>query len=559
MRGALRVVAIAVAIAGVVASSSCKPVQLVIQGDHRDLRNGVPRTRPSSPDAPPILVLALDGVSRPLLYEMLRAGKLPNLARLLGGDKKLGHAYLDDHFLSTMPSTTMAAWSSMFTGVGPAHHGVTGNEYFIRESRTLAAPAPVSFSSIDSTMELYTDDYLDTLIDAPTVYEQLRAHDPDALVWVAMSPVYRGADLLVLPNLGVLAKGLEGYLAVAIGGQDSSSRDVYAALDTGTIDSVVERLSNGGPPPDVLTLYIYGTDLYAHVAPEGPDRARREYLHDIVDPALGKLVKRLRKLHRLDRTWVIVTSDHGHTEVLADDDHALGVSDDPPELLRSVGFRPRAFEKEVDDDDPFSAVLVYGGALAYVYLADRSTCPNIADACDWKRPPRYKEDVLIAADAFYRANASGPTMRGTLDMILVREPRAVEDNDLPFEVYVGDGKTMPIERYHVEHPHASYIAVAERMHELAVGRHGERAGDIVLVAQNGDRARPDDRYYFAARYHSWHGSPSRADSEIPLIVANRHHKAAQIGAWVDSVLGDRPHAPKLTSIILGLRGGALGQ
>src|SRR5258708_30941957 len=123
MRGAL--------VAVVIATTSCKPVQLVLQGDHRDLRSSEARTRASSPEAPPILVLALDGISRPLLYDMLRAGKLPNLARLLGGDH-FKHAHFDDRFLSTMPSTTMAAWASMFTAVGPAAHGVTGNAYFIR-------------------------------------------------------------------------------------------------------------------------------------------------------------------------------------------------------------------------------------------------------------------------------------------------------------------------------------------------------------------------------------------------------------------------------------------
>src|SRR5438067_5986964 len=65
-----------------VATGACKPVELVIQGDHRDLRNGEARARPSSPDAPPILVIAFDGVSRSPLYHMRRAGPLPNFARL---------------------------------------------------------------------------------------------------------------------------------------------------------------------------------------------------------------------------------------------------------------------------------------------------------------------------------------------------------------------------------------------------------------------------------------------------------------------------------------------
>ena len=61
-----------------------------------------------------------------------------------------------------------------------------------------------------------------------------------------------------------------------------------------------------------------------------------------------------------------------------------------------------------------------------------------------------------------------------------------------------------------------------------------------------------------APYRSWHGSPSREDSEIPLIVANRHHAAGEIGHWVDHELGPRPFIQHVTDLILGLRGGALG-
>jgi predicted AlkP superfamily pyrophosphatase or phosphodiesterase len=105
-------------------------------------------------------VLALDGVSRDLLYDMLRRGKLPNLATLLGGDR-LEHAYFDDTLLSTLPSSTMAAWVTVFTGVPPAQHGVTGNEFFVRETRTFACPAPVSFADATPTLEIYTDDAID--------------------------------------------------------------------------------------------------------------------------------------------------------------------------------------------------------------------------------------------------------------------------------------------------------------------------------------------------------------------------------------------------------------
>jgi len=164
------------------------------------------------------------------------------------------------------------------------------------------------------------------------------------------------------------------------------------------------------------------------------------------------------------------------------------------------------FKRDVEKTHAFSAVLAYGGAMAYVYLADRSRCAGDDDVCRWEDPPRYEEDVLAAAEAFAQANgpdSTVPRMKGSLDMIFVRKPRPVTDVDLPFEVYLGGGKTMPIDAYLEQHPHPTYVALATRMHDLAVGIHGERAGDVVLLAHNGDREDPRDRYYFAAPYRSW--------------------------------------------------------
>lgn len=81
----------------------------------------------------------------------------------------------------------------------------------------------------------------------------------------------------------------------------------------------------------------------------------------------------------------------------------------------------------------------------------------------------------------------------------------------------------------------------------------------MLLAQFGNASRPEDRYHLANLYWSWHGSPSRADSEIPRIVANRHHRAAEIGRWVKHQLGPRPLIQHLTDRVLGLRAGELGE
>jgi len=539
---------------------------LVVQGDHHVLRPRGADAPASSPAHPPILLLALDGVNRDLLYTELRSGKLPNLARLVGGaGGDFAHAHFNEHLLSTLPSTTMAAWMTAMTGVGPAEHGVTGNEYFIREEGKLACPAPVSFSSAEPTLEIYTDDYLDKLSASRTAYERMRDTDPTLLAWVAMHNVYRGADALLLAKRTALATAFQDFVEVEALRhlEDSESRKLYENLDSSVVDVVTTSLATG-PVPDVLTIYLSGTDLYAHVAREGPDKARVSYLEAVVDPLMAKVVAALDARHALAGRWVVVTADHGHTQVVNDDAHALSTKpgEDPPSVLEAAGFRLRPFQRDVDAKDPFSAVLAYGGAMAYVYLANRALCPGKTDVCDWKQPPRYTEDVLAAAEAFYKNNEDGsltPAMKGTLDMILVRRPRPYAQVDLPFEVYDGNGKTVQVDTWLQQHPHPTYVYVEERLRDLAVGRYGERAGDILLVAHNGDRERPEDRFYFAAPYRSWHGSPSKQDSEIPLIVASSTHAAAEIGAYVSKLLGARPFQQKVTDVLLGLRAGALGR
>ncbi len=532
-------------------------VELAIGGDEKTLRHRPPHARQSSPGSSQILLIAFDGISRDLLYDLLRQGKLPNLAALLGGDD-LSHAYLDETFLSGLPSTTMAAWVSVQTGAGAAHTGVTGNEYFVRERRDFVCPAPVSFSDAKPTLRIYTHGYLNDQVEVPSVYERIHDHDPDALVWVGMNHFYRGADKLLLARRTVLVKALEVFFEDKIEKLSrETSRAIYKDLDDAAIDAIVSRLAPRAPVPDVLTLYISGTDLWAHVAKEGPDEARRSYLTEVVDPALRRFVAKLRERRALDNRWVIVTGDHGHTEIRKDKVHSISTGDDGPVgLLQKAGFRLRPLRHVVADSDPFSAVLAYGGAMAYVYLADRSRCPGARDRCDWTAPPRYREDVLAAADAFYTNNIDGhlaPALRGTLDMILVRQPKSSAEVDDPFEVYVGGGATLAVGEYLRAYPHPTYVALEERLEELAAGPYGERAGDILLIAHNGDRDVADDRYYFAGPDHSWHGSPSALDSEIPLIVAHRAHATAAIGAWVKPILGDRPFQRKITDIMLGLR------
>jgi predicted AlkP superfamily pyrophosphatase or phosphodiesterase len=531
-----------------------KALEVVLEGESRNLRERSQEAPQNAPQTPPLLFLAFDGVSRDLLYDMLRKGELPNLAALLGGDD-LKHAHLDETVLSTLPSSTMAAWATMMTGLTPAEHGVTGNEYFARESMRFECPAPVTFEDAAPTFEIYTDDYMNKLIDGPTVYEKMKVLNGDSLIWVAMHSIFRGADRLLMARRTIVGKAFEAFVVSQVKkiSEGKTARDVFSGLDDEVIDVLVEKLEDEDQViPDVITLYLSGTDLYAHVAAEGPDTARREYLKEVIDPEIADLVAVMRKRNMLAKRWVVISSDHGHTEV--EEKNNIDTQG-PQAVLEKTGFVVRKFERHIDDDDTFSSVLAFGGAMAYVYLADRTTCDKEGE-CSWVQPPRYKEDVLATAEAFRKANATGelaPELKGRLDMILVREGKPAGEIDNPFVVYVGDGKTKSISDYLASEKHPTYVEVESRLKDLAVGVHGDHAGDILLIANNGNMKTPGERFYFSHPYKSWHGSPSREDSEIPMIVANAGKSTKEIAAWVKTTLGDRPSQQRIANVLVGLR------
>ena len=76
--------------------------------------------------APKAIVLAWDGTSPSFIHEMLRQGKLPNLAKLIEGG-----AFADD-VMAVSPSLTAPGFASLLTGASPKITGITG----IRVPRT---------------------------------------------------------------------------------------------------------------------------------------------------------------------------------------------------------------------------------------------------------------------------------------------------------------------------------------------------------------------------------------------------------------------------------------
>jgi hypothetical protein len=499
-----------------------------------------------------VLVFGLDGVGDDKLRRMVASGRMPRLARLFGAPQDedvYASAYAVPGALSIIPSTTMATWTALFTGHPVARSGVPGNEWYTREELRFYAPGPNTVEETEHTIRAYTEGLLNERIRVPTLFEMtnVRSH-------VSLLPIHRGADLVNVPGLSDVAQAFGATAAGVIAGEELD-RSMYRTLDENSVDHMLESMERHGIP-DLQVVYFPGIDLYTHVA-DPPVMEMEQYLEEITDPAIGRILDVYAQAGVLDRTYVVFIADHGHTPVIKDERHALGTGTEgePPELLEQVGFRMRPFRLELEEDDEdYQAAVAYQGAIGYVYLADRTTCFYPGERCSWMLPPRFEEDVLPVVRAFDRANRFGegvPKLRGTLDLILARQPRPPGQEALPFDVWDGE-RLIPLAQYLAANPRPDFPDFEARMRDFAVGPYGHLAGDVVLIAQSGMNRPIEERFYFSRVYSSWHGSPEWEDSRVPIMVARAGQSGAQIREVVRGVIGERPSQLDVTPLVLHL-------
>lgn len=542
-RPARHVVLFAILI-GFSAVVSCSPgAKLLLSGGERV--RSLPHAPPSGPL---VLIFAFDGVGYQELGKALESGHAPNLEKLLGkshGNGLYEHAWSAPNAISILPSTTIAAWSSIFTGAPPAYHGVPGNEWFVREQMKFYAPAPVSVTETDDTRRMVTEDLVGKALNTPTLFEQA-----GVLSYVSLNPVYRRADIFTTMDPIAFVSLMADFIHGEVMEKASLKRDAYAELDENSVPKLIDAINTHGLPA-IQVVYFPGIDLYTHLAPDAL-ASQVEYLETITDPAVGQVLDTYRAAGALDRTYVLIIADHGHTPVLRE--NALGSegTDTPAAVLRAAGFRTRKFKLEpAPDEQDYQAVFAYQGAMAYVYLADRSTCPAPGKKCDWSKPPRFAAEVVPVVRAFDYVNRTGtpiPRLKGTLDLIFAREPTPAGQPLRPFEIFNGK-KLVPIYAYLKAHPRPDLLKLNERMRWLGVGPYGNRAGDIILLARSGLTIPIEQRFYFSGPYRSWHGSPSEQDSHIPLVLACQGRDGEDLQDLVERVARRQPSQLDVTPLV----------
>ena len=492
-----------------------------------------------------VLVIALDGVGEGRLSAALAAGDMPRLSAFLGADRGDGvfdHAYQARSVVSVFPSETAAGWAAVYTGTPPAESGVTGNEWYDRDSLATFAPVPLSVGTIEQTLSIWTDSLFSQVLVTPTLFERA-----DRRSFVALGFVYRGADVLMPPDLNDVGDLVEGAVSAVFGGRD----EIYEELDDDAVEGVRRGLEKYGAP-DLQIAYFPGVDLVAHAAGE---EAQRAYLREETDPDIGAILDAYQELGVLDETTVVIVSDHGHGDVLADDRHSLdtGGRDEPPALLDSLGYRLRDFSIDPDSSDA-NVVMIYDEAVAMVYLANGTTCAE-GQPCDWTVAPRLREDVLPLARAFRAASDADTSgvggLSGTLDLIFARASDPTGRTSPPYRVF-HEGRLIPVADYLRQAGRTDLAALDQRLTWLTDGPLGHRAGDILLLARSGEDVPIEERFYFGAPRHSAHGGASPGQSHISLIVAQPNGDGRALRDVMRAAVGDAPTQLDVTPLILHL-------
>ena len=233
----------------------------------------------------------VDGTNRRAFERALSEGKLPNLEKLVA---ERGARFT--HALSAFPTTSTTVYQSYVTGLMPGRSGIPHLERFDREAMVpieyLAPGGPEKLNDdIFNLRALHNPDE-PSLTPPTTIFELLRGH-PSAAVY---SSIYRGASS-VHPKKAPLHALWSTYVT---GNPDKV--DILAFRQ-------IMNLYRAEEIPRYLLAGIYSSDIMGHL--HGPESD--EVVDSLVqfDIFLGEFLSLLSERGIYDRTYVVVSSDHG--------------------------------------------------------------------------------------------------------------------------------------------------------------------------------------------------------------------------------------------------------
>ena len=282
-----------------------------------------------------IIILA-DGVRPDVLSKLAAAGEIPNIAASFFSG---GYSY---EGVTVLPSVSNVAYIPMLTGQYPGTADVPGLRWVEKSSFTRGKLFLGGHRSYIAPAHLKMDGDLSE--DLETLFEL----NPDSLgvrcdVRRGLSNGSRTAGQYVFMPQMFLAHYLRrGHF-----------------VDRVVMSQALSWLSKTQDRrPRFVFLPLVDVDKVSHQY--GPEHPRTLKAYRGIDALVGKLVDKLREQGVWDRTHLMITSDHGHTETKQHLDMSALVS----ELGYSVFEYPNVYRRSAD-----AAVMISGNSFGNIYLS----------------------------------------------------------------------------------------------------------------------------------------------------------------------------------------------
>jgi len=249
--------------------------------DEREKTFGFDFPPPAPGEGPSAIVFFVDGVNTQVFDAMLQAGRLPMIRKYF-----VERGLYATRCVANIPSVTLANETSFVTGVFPGRHGITGIKWFDRNRLFWR-----NYEEINQKNTL-DGDYI-----TPTIYERLG----DATTMSLFFQAHRGATKFVENWTSAGPPYFFGWY------------DLVDRLSLWRFGIVSQVARQRGAFPIVTIAYMLWPDMEAYRS--GVATAVYEEALEHTDAQIGRVLRDLESAGRLDRTVIVLTSDHGMDDV----------------------------------------------------------------------------------------------------------------------------------------------------------------------------------------------------------------------------------------------------
>jgi hypothetical protein len=494
-----------------------------------------------------VLLIVIDAATPHVVCPAIRTGRLAVFQRLLEA------GCMHESSASIFPSITPAATSSIATGAYPAEHGIAGASWYDSAREEIAYYGDDFWVIAREGVGSFIDDFLlrlngDRLI-APTMFQMVertgrtaaclnylvfkgdyvhRARVPRRLAWlpgVARTEDVRGPSMLSLGDFVAPHRQARRKLR-----RKSGLMHRFGMDDASTGMMLCDLIASGGLP-DFTIAYFADNDYVSHKV--GPFTALP--VIEEIDRTLGEAFAAGGGMDRLlADTVVVVTSDHGHCDILADEDRAV------IHLDRLLGdFRQAKLGRAWRRRDEIMICPNMRAAQIYV----RDPVPDVIERIATALLEDPRVDQVMWRATLTRPGTPGYTVaspRGRLHFAAASESSARVDVFGGAWRWTGDAAALTVEEdgrtiHFVDYPNA--------FERIAGVLELDKSGEMWVTAKAGSEFQvPGGAAHVAGASH---GALHTLDSSSPVIVAGggirhvlpRHMRLVDIAPLCMQLLG----------------------